>query len=121
MPPRQPPVVGLALRGIANTLRARWSAPHRRDGGEDVDAAIMWGAGKTPRIWWIALEGGSLGSFLVGFSGDLLRLKAGDIDQMARQLGLAEPQPGQVGYPSGRPDSGAPALAQNVSPAPAAQ
>ena len=74
MPPRQPPVVGLALRGIANTLRARWSAPHRRDGGEDVDAAIMWGAGKTPRIWWIALEGGSLGSFLVGFSGDLLRL-----------------------------------------------
>ena len=43
------------------------------------------------------------------------------IDQMARQLGLAEPQPGQVVYPSGRPDSGAPALAQNVSPAPAAQ
>ena len=42
----------------------------------------------------------------------------GRIDQMARQLGLDEPQPGQVVYPSARSDSGAPALAQNTSPAP---
>ncbi len=34
------------------------------------------------------------------------------IDQMARQYGLVEPQPGQVIYPSDRPDSGAPTLAQ---------
>ena len=40
----------------------------------------------------------------------------GRIDQMARQLGLDEPQPGQVVHPSARPDSGAPALAQ-VAPA----
>jgi len=40
----------------------------------------------------------------------------GRIDQMARQLGLAEPEPGQVVYPGARRDSGAPALAQNVSP-----
>ncbi len=45
----------------------------------------------------------------------------GRIDQMARQLGLAEPQPGQVIYSDGRPASGAPALAQVASPAPAAQ
>jgi cell division protein FtsL len=45
----------------------------------------------------------------------------GRIDQMARQLGLDQPQPGQVVYPSAHVDSGAPALAQNVSPAPAAQ
>jgi cell division protein FtsL len=45
----------------------------------------------------------------------------GRIDQMARQLGLDEPQPGQVVYPSAHVDSGAPALAQIVSPAPAAQ
>jgi cell division protein FtsL len=36
----------------------------------------------------------------------------GRIDQMARQLGLDEPQPGQVVYPSAHVDSGAPALAQ---------
>ncbi len=40
----------------------------------------------------------------------------GRIDQMAHQLGLAEPQPGQVVYPSARPDSSAPALAQNAAP-----
>jgi hypothetical protein len=40
----------------------------------------------------------------------------GRIDQMARQLGLDEPQPGQVVYPGAGPDSGAPALAQ-VTPA----
>jgi cell division protein FtsL len=40
----------------------------------------------------------------------------GRIDQMARQLGLAAPQPGQVVYPSARPDAGAPALAQVVTP-----
>ncbi len=40
------------------------------------------------------------------------------IDEIAHQLGLAEPQPGQVVYPDSRFDSGVPALAQN---APAAQ
>ncbi|MGB8029614.1 MAG: cell division protein FtsL [Terracidiphilus sp.] len=45
----------------------------------------------------------------------------GRIDQMARQLGLAEPQPGQVVFSDARPASGAPALAQVASPAPAAQ
>jgi cell division protein FtsL len=34
------------------------------------------------------------------------------IDQMARTLGLSEPQPGQVVYPNAHPDAGAPALAQ---------
>ncbi|MGB0062813.1 MAG: cell division protein FtsL [Terracidiphilus sp.] len=38
------------------------------------------------------------------------------IDQMAQQLGLVEPQPGQVVYPSARPDAAAPALAQNAAP-----
>ena len=41
----------------------------------------------------------------------------GRIDAMARQLGLAEPQPGQVVHPSARPDVGAPALAQVTPPA----
>jgi cell division protein FtsL len=45
----------------------------------------------------------------------------GRIDQMAHQLGLAEPQPGQVIYLDGRPASGSPVLAQVASPAPAAQ
>jgi cell division protein FtsL len=36
----------------------------------------------------------------------------GRIDQMARQLGLDQPQPGQVVYPSAHVDSGTPALAQ---------
>jgi cell division protein FtsL len=46
----------------------------------------------------------------------------GRIDSMARQLGLAEPQPGQVIHPTARPDAvGAPALAQVTSPYPAAQ
>ena len=39
------------------------------------------------------------------------------IDQMARELGLQAPQPGQVVRPSARPDSGAPALAQLTAPA----
>ncbi|MGA2086814.1 MAG: cell division protein FtsL [Terracidiphilus sp.] len=43
------------------------------------------------------------------------------IDSMARQLGLAEPQPGQVIHPNARPDVGAPAIAQVTPPAPAAQ
>src|SRR5260370_3496282 len=34
------------------------------------------------------------------------------IDGMARGLGLAEPQPGQVVHPSAHPDANAPALAQ---------
>lgn len=39
----------------------------------------------------------------------------GRIDGMARQLGLAQPQPGQVVHPNAHPDASAPALAQ-VSP-----
>jgi cell division protein FtsL len=43
----------------------------------------------------------------------------GRIDQMARQLGLAEPQPGQVVHPNAAPsDSGTPVLAQMTSPSP---
>jgi cell division protein FtsL len=45
----------------------------------------------------------------------------GRIDQMARQLGLAEPQPGQVVHSDGRPASASPTLAQIPSPAPTAQ
>jgi cell division protein FtsL len=45
----------------------------------------------------------------------------GRIDMKARELGLAEPQPGQVVHPNARPDSGTPALAQATPPAPAAQ
>jgi hypothetical protein len=45
----------------------------------------------------------------------------GRIDVMARQLGLVEPQPGQVVHPNGRPDAGTPAVAQMTPPAPAAQ
>jgi cell division protein FtsL len=39
------------------------------------------------------------------------------IDGMARQLGLAAPQPGQVVHPSARPDATTPALAQATPPA----
>ena len=42
----------------------------------------------------------------------------GRIDQMARQLGLAEPQPGQVVHPGGQPNLSAPTLAQNDPAAP---
>jgi hypothetical protein len=42
----------------------------------------------------------------------------GRIDGMARQLGLAEPQPGQVIRGSAHPDSGAPVLAQVTTLAP---
>jgi cell division protein FtsL len=45
----------------------------------------------------------------------------GRIDSLARQLGLAEPQPGQVVHPNNRPDSATPALAQVTPPATAAQ
>jgi len=41
----------------------------------------------------------------------------GRIDQMARQYGLVEPQPGQVVYPADHPDSGSPTLAQIAQPA----
>jgi cell division protein FtsL len=41
----------------------------------------------------------------------------GRIDSMARQLGLAEPQPGQVIHPNGQPDAAAPAMAQLTPPA----
>jgi cell division protein FtsL len=43
------------------------------------------------------------------------------IDLMARQLGLEEPQPGQVVHPNARPDAATPALAQVTPPAPAVQ
>jgi cell division protein FtsL len=45
----------------------------------------------------------------------------GRIDRIARELGLADPQPGQVIHPSARPDAGAPVVAQITPPAPAAQ
>jgi cell division protein FtsL len=41
----------------------------------------------------------------------------GRIDSMARQLGLAEPQPGQVIHTNGRPDAATPSLAQVTPPA----
>jgi len=41
----------------------------------------------------------------------------GRIDMMARQLGLAEPQPGQVIHPTAGPDAGAPSIAQAIPPA----
>jgi len=40
----------------------------------------------------------------------------GRIDLMARQLGLAEPAPGQVIHPNSHPDASAPALAQVTPP-----
>lgn len=40
----------------------------------------------------------------------------GRIDRMARELGLAEPQPGQMVHPTAAPDASAPALAQAVPP-----
>jgi cell division protein FtsL len=43
------------------------------------------------------------------------------IDQVARQLGLAAPEPGQVVNANSHPDSNAPALAQMTPPAPAAR
>jgi hypothetical protein len=42
----------------------------------------------------------------------------GRIDGMARKMGLAEVQPGQVVHPSAHPDAGAPSLAQITPPAP---
>lgn len=45
----------------------------------------------------------------------------GRIDGMARQLGLAEPQPGQVVHANTRPDSSAPVLAQVTPLAPPVQ
>lgn len=42
----------------------------------------------------------------------------GRIDSMARQLGLAAPQPGQVVHPSASPESAGPVLAQAAPPAP---
>jgi cell division protein FtsL len=42
----------------------------------------------------------------------------GRIDGLARQLGLAAPQPGQVVHPSAHPDAGTPSLAQIVPPPP---
>ncbi len=41
----------------------------------------------------------------------------GRIDGMARQLGLAQPQPGQVVHGEARPDTSAPVLAQVTPPA----
>ena len=45
----------------------------------------------------------------------------GRIDPMARQLGLVEPQPGQVIHPNAGSEMGAPVIAQVTPPAPAAQ
>jgi cell division protein FtsL len=45
----------------------------------------------------------------------------GRIDTMARQLGLAEPQPGQVIHPSAHADGSAPVVAQVTPPVPPAQ
>jgi cell division protein FtsL len=45
----------------------------------------------------------------------------GRIDRMARELGLAELQPGQMVHPAVALDASASALAQAVPPAPAAQ
>ena len=45
----------------------------------------------------------------------------GRIDGMARQLGLAQPQPGQVVHPNAHPDASAPALAQVAPIAPQVQ
>jgi cell division protein FtsL len=42
------------------------------------------------------------------------------IDKMARELGLAEPQPGQMVQPAAAPDASAPVLAQAVLPRAAA-
>jgi cell division protein FtsL len=42
------------------------------------------------------------------------------IDQMARQLGLAAPQPGQVVHPNANSDAGVPTLAQVTPSAPVA-
>jgi cell division protein FtsL len=39
------------------------------------------------------------------------------IDQMAREMGLMAPQPGQIVHPTAAADSGAPALAQVAIPA----
>jgi len=41
----------------------------------------------------------------------------GRIDSMARQLGLAEPAPGQVIHPANHPDAATPVLAQVTPPA----
>jgi hypothetical protein len=41
----------------------------------------------------------------------------GRIDQLAHQLGLAQPAPGQVIHPNARPDSSGPVLAQVIPPA----
>jgi cell division protein FtsL len=43
------------------------------------------------------------------------------IDKMAREMGLAEPQPNQLVQPNISPDVSAPTLAQAIPPAPAAQ
>jgi cell division protein FtsL len=45
----------------------------------------------------------------------------GRIDMMARQLGLAAPQPGQVVHPNARPDASVPVEAQMTPPAPPAR
>jgi cell division protein FtsL len=41
----------------------------------------------------------------------------GRIDSIARQMGLADPQPDQVVHPNARPDAGAPVVAQAIPPA----
>ncbi|MGA3344898.1 MAG: cell division protein FtsL [Terracidiphilus sp.] len=41
------------------------------------------------------------------------------IDRMAREMGLAEPQPGQMVHPSAASDAGTPVMAQATPPPPA--
>ena len=45
----------------------------------------------------------------------------GRIDRMARDLGLGEPQPGQVVHPAANADPSAPSLAQAAPPLPASR
>ncbi|MFY9854289.1 MAG: cell division protein FtsL [Terracidiphilus sp.] len=45
----------------------------------------------------------------------------GRIDRMAREMGLAEPQPGQMIQPTAAPDASTPVLAQVVPPVSAAR
>jgi hypothetical protein len=53
--------------------------------------------------------------------GEAQLTQPGRIDRMARELGLAEPQPGQMVHPAGAPDVSAPTLAQALPPALATQ
>ena len=53
--------------------------------------------------------------------GEAQLTQPGRIDGMARQLGLAELQPGQMIHPTSHPDAGTPSFAQVTPPAPPVQ